>query len=608
MNKGKFIVLLVVTMQITACNQAGPDFSLLNSENTTDEEPADHKLVIYQTLVRHFGNTNETNKPYGSIVENGVGKFNDYTDLALDRIKEMGITHVWYTGVIEHATMTDYSAYGIAIDDPDIVKGRAGSPYAIKDYYDVAPDLAEDVPNRMAEFEALVQRTHASELKVIIDFIPNHVARTYVSDAKPEGVSDFGADDDTSVAFSPTNDYYYLPGEKIIMPKGYNAGGDGFSHPMKDGKFDEFPAKVTGNNVFSAEPSLNDWSETVKLNYGIDIQGGNIHHFDPKPPVWNKMRDILLFWAAKGVDGFRCDVAEFVPVEFWGWVISEVKAEYPDMLFIAEAYDPNAYHRFLEQGKFDYLYDKVGLYDGLKKLIRNEAGADVADIRYVWSEESRGFSNRMLRFLENHDEERIASRFFSDDPWLAVPAMVVTATLSASPVMIYAGQEVGEPAEGDEGFGGDDGRTSIFDYWGVPRHQQWMNGGQFDGGGLNDTTRHLREFYVRLLTVSRQHEAIREGRFYDLARANAQSEGFDQKVYAYLRFTEQEKVLVLANFDRVAKELNVVLPADVVDAFGLESKSLTFSDLLKGSTYLVADVAHGLTIEMPATSAVILAF
>lgn len=601
-------MVISIMVHASACNRKQVDYTQLNPENTTEEKAADHKLVVYQTLVRHFGNTNQTNKPYGSITENGVGKFDDYTPLALKKIKELGVTHVWYTGVIEHATMTDYTEYGIAFDDPDIVKGRAGSPYAIKDYYDVSPDLAVDVPNRMAEFEALVQRTHTADLKAIIDFVPNHVARTYASDAKPDGVSDFGADDDYSVSFSPTNDYYYLPGEAITMPEGYNAGGNGFSHPMKDGHFEEFPARVTGNNVFSSRPSLNDWSETVKLNYGVDVQDGNATYFDPTPPVWLKMRDILLYWAEKGVDGFRCDVAEMVPVEFWNWVITEVKIVHPDVLFIAEAYNPKQYGNFLEYGKFDYLYDKVGLYDGLKKLIRDEQDATVESIRHVWKDESRGFSNRMLRFLENHDEERIASRFFAGDPWYAVPAMVISSTLSAGPIMVYGGQEVGEPAEGDEGFGGDDGRTSIFDYWGVPRHQEWMNDGRFDGGRLSDSTRHLREFYYRLLTVSRKHEAIREGRFYDLTSANAQSEGFDEKVCAYLRFTENEKVLIIANFNRGERQLHVSFPNDVIAAFGLSGLSGSFSDLLGGNTYTVLDLVDGLEIEMPATSAVILAF
>ncbi len=599
-----------MVLGISACGNPQDNAASLDPANTTDEVVTDHKLIIYQTLVRHFGNTNTTNQYYGSIAENGSGKFNDFTPEALEALKALGITHIWYTGVIEHATMTDYSAYGIAVDDPDIVKGRAGSPYAIKDYYDVSPDLAVDVPKRMDEFEALVARTHGQGLKVIIDFIPNHVARTYQSDAKPAGVRDFGEDDDTSVAFSPTNDFYYIPDESVIMPEGYNAGGDAFSSPLKDGKFDEFPAKVTGNNVFSSQPSLHDWSETVKLNYGLDVQDDNKAYFDPKPPVWLKMRDILLFWAGKGVDGFRCDVAEMVPVEFWNWVITEVKKEYPDMLFIAEAYDRNQYRNFLESGLFDYLYDKVGLYDGLKKLIRNEPEANVADIRFVWNEESRGFSSRMLRFLENHDEERIASPHFAGDPWLAVPAMVVTATLSTGPVMIYSGQEVGEPAVGDEGYGGDDGRTSIFDYWGVPQHQKWVNGGRFDGGGLDEKEQELRSFYKKLLHISREHPAINSGRFYELTDADGGSSGLTNKTYAYLRFTAKERVLVVANFEREPKSLLVKFPRDVVEEFGLSEKEITFRDLLWDDSPVVtlSDISTGLPLELPASGVLILEF
>lgn len=600
----------IMVLGISACGNPQDNAASLDPANTTDEVVTDHKLIIYQTLVRHFGNTNTTNQYYGSIAENGSGKFNDFTPEALEALKALGITHIWYTGVIEHATMTDYSAYGIAVDDPDIVKGRAGSPYAIKDYYDVSPDLAVDVPKRMDEFEALVARTHGQGLKVIIDFIPNHVARTYQSDAKPAGVRDFGEDDDTSVAFSPTNDFYYIPDESVIMPEGYNAGGDAFSSPLKDGKFDEFPAKVTGNNVFSSQPSLHDWSETVKLNYGLDVQDDNKAYFDPKPPVWLKMRDILLFWAGKGVDGFRCDVAEMVPVEFWNWVITEVKKEYPDMLFIAEAYDRNQYRNFLESGLFDYLYDKVGLYDGLKKLIRNEPEANVADIRFVWNEESRGFSSRMLRFLENHDEERIASPHFAGDPWLAVPAMVVTATLSTGPVMIYSGQEVGEPAVGDEGYGGDDGRTSIFDYWGVPQHQKWVNGGRFDGGGLDEKEQELRSFYKKLLHISREHPAINSGRFYELTDADGGSSGLTNKTYAYLRFTAKERVLVVANFEREPKSLLVKFPRDVVEEFGLSEKEITFRDLLWDDSPVVtlSDISTGLPLELPASGVLILEF
>ncbi|MDQ3291368.1 MAG: alpha-amylase family glycosyl hydrolase, partial [Bacteroidota bacterium] len=285
----------------------------MNSQKTTEEPVIDNKFIIYQLMVRLFGNQNTTNKHYGSRDENGVGKFNDITDKALGEIQSLSVSHIWYTGVIEHATMTDYSAYGIKPDDPDVVKGIAGSPYAIKDYYDVNPDLAVEVPNRMAEFDALVRRTHQHKLKVIIDFVPNHVARTYNSDAKPAGIVDFGTTDDKTKAFSPKNDFYYIPGKPFIAPAGINAGGDFFKSPLKDGKFDENPAKATGNDVFSASPSLNDWFETIKLNYGVDYLDHRRTYFDPVPPVWEKMRDILVFWAKKEVDGFRCDMAEMVP-------------------------------------------------------------------------------------------------------------------------------------------------------------------------------------------------------------------------------------------------------------------------------------------------------
>jgi glycosidase len=516
-----------------------------------NEPISNHKLVIYQLLPRYFGNTNATNKLYGSKEENGVGKFNDITPKALQELKKLGISYVWYTGVIEHATMTDYSAYGIKQDDPDIVKGKAGSPYAIKDYYDVDPDLAVDVKNRMEEYQNLINRTHSEGLKMIMDFIPNHVARTYQSDAKPAGVIDFGSQDDKTKAYSPQNDYYYIPGKSFVVPAGTEAGGTAFTHPLKDGKFDENPAKVTGNNVFSEKPSIDDWYETMKLNYGYDLQNGK-NYLDPIPPVWTKMRDILVFWAKKGVDGFRCDVAEFIPVEFWHWVIPEVRKINPNMVFIAEAYDPSKYANYVSYGGFDYMYDKVGLYDALKALIKNEPTATVANIRKVIQSQEGGLSNHMLRFLENHDEERIASKGFAQQPEFAKAAMVVTATLGSGPVMIYSGQEVGEQGAGVEGFGGDDNRSTIFDYWGQPQHQQWLNGGKFDGGLLSPAQKSLRTFYQQLLTLVQSNKAIQSGTFTDVSVEL----GLGNTAMAYVRSTNTERVLVLANFSR-ANSVNI---------------------------------------------------
>jgi glycosidase len=567
-----------------------------------------HKHIIYQLLPRLFGNTNTTNKTYGSVEENGVGKLNDITDVALRELKAMGITHVWYTGVIEHATMTDHSAHGIRPDDPDVVKGRAGSPYAINDYYDIAPDLAVDVPNRMAEFEALVKRTHANGLKVIIDLVPNHVARTYKSDAKPDGVRDFGEDDDTTQAFSPKNDFYYIPGQAFKVPAFYNPGGDEFTSPLKDGQFDENPAKATGNDVFSAMPSINDWFETIKLNYGVDYLAGYQTHFDPLHTLWQKVHHILCFWAAKGVDGFRCDMVEHVPVEFWSWVIPEVKKQYPEVIFLGEAYDNTKYSSYIVNGHFDYLYDKVGLYDAVKRLIRNETYATIWDINRVVFHESYDFPERMLRFLENHDEERIASSHFAGDAWLAIPGMIVSATLSTGPVMVYSGQEVGEPAEGVPGFNEGNGRTTIFDYWGVPEHQKWLNNGRFDGGQLSDSQKQLRGFYSKLLNVSRQNEAIVSGKFYELMLINLeQGSGFDERVYVYLRYTDKQRILVLVNFHREARDLTVKFPADLITDLKITGE-LVLADLLGNQSYTADNIAQGLNITIPASAGFLLSF
>jgi len=520
---------------------------------------AQSKPIIYQLLPRLFGNKQTSNITYGTIEQNGSGKFNDINLKALDGIKELGVTHVWYTGVIAHASMTDYSAFGIKADDADVVKGRAGSPYAIRDYYDVDPDLAVDVKTRMKEFEALITRTHKKGMKVIIDFVPNHVARNYHSRMKPKGVEDFGVKDDMTKGFSPVNDYYYIPGEHFVVP-GQIVKNDPLKE-LKDLKFAEMPAKATGNNVFSKAPAENDWYETVKLNYGVDYVNGEKKYFDPKPPVWLKMRDILLYWGAKGVDGFRCDMAEMVPVEFWEWVVPEVKAKYPSLIFIGEAYNSAVYSTYLNKGHFDYLYDKVGLYDGLKRLIRNEPNADVKEIARVWQQETAGFGDRMLRFLENHDEERIASNGFAGDPLLALPAMVVSATLSGGPVMLYFGQEVGEPAKGIEGFGGDDNRTSIFDYWGVPEHQKWMNNGAFDGGLLTKEQKDLRTYYQKLMQIVSASDAIKNGQIYEMPVSG----NMNNRMYGYIRYTEKQRLLIIVNFDRTQTlETSVNLPEEIL--------------------------------------------
>lgn len=546
--------------------------SMLDTMNT--------RPVIYQMLTRLFGNTNTTNRPWGTMEENGVGRFADITPKALEAIRDLGVTHVWYTGVLEHAVLTDYTAFGIPLDDADVVKGRAGSPYSIKDYYDVNPDLAVSVPDRMTEFEHLVERTHQAGLKVIIDFVPNHVARSYGSDVKPAGVQDFGSQDDQSAAFKPSNNFYYIPGKAFKVPQGYNSLGDN-PFPTKDGKFDESPAKATGNDVFSAEPSVYDWFEAAKLNYGVDYLDSRKVHFDPIPDTWLKMRDILLFWAGKKIDGFRCDMAEMVPVEFWQWVTKEVRDKHPDFLFIAEIYNPHAYRDYIFTGGFDYLYDKVEMYDTLKHIIQNSASTD--DLPAIWQRQE-GIGSYMLRFLENHDEQRIASPFFAGDMKKGIPMMAASAFMHTGPVMLYFGQDVGEPGAGFSGFSGDDGRTTHFDYWGVPEHVKWVNEGAFDGGRLSEEQKSLQKTYQNILQACNDYEAFKFGAFYDLHYFNRSDEytGYSNKVYAFLRHSANQAVLVVVSFSETEELASIRIPTDAWERIGLAVDNVTIGR--KGGT------------------------
>ncbi len=542
---------------------------------------ASEKMVVYQVMTRLFGNSNTTNKVYGSLEENGVGKFNDFTEKALGEIRDLGHTHIWYTGVIEHAVLTDYTAYGIDLDDADVVKGRAGSPYAIKDYYDVNPDLAVSVEDRMAEFEALIRRTNEAGLKVIIDFVPNHVARKYDSDATPDGKAVFGENDDTTLAFSAQNNFYYLPGQPFEVPEGYVSLSLAHDFPTKDGFFDENPAKATGNDVFKAQPSVDDWFETIKLNYGVDIQGGGTKHFDPIPPTWTMMLDVLLYWAEKGVDGFRCDMAEMVPVEFWEWALKKVKEVYPDVIFIAEIYNPAEYRNYINQGGFDYLYDKVQLYDSLRLIIQDKSSTDHIA---VVQESLKDIAPKLLHFLENHDEQRLASPFFAGDARKGLPGLVVSALIDQGPMMIYFGQEVGEHGAGYSGFSGDDGRTTIFDYWGVPEHQKWMNGGQFEGG-LSDEQEALRAYYSKVLNIARTSEAIVSGEWEDLNHYNRNQnhENYSDRIYAFMRHTDKEQLIIVCNFNAEHSEnIKIDILSGLLDKIGLTNgTSVLLNDLLE---------------------------
>jgi len=590
----RFTLILVVLVAVSCGRKKEeiPPVPVMKSEP--------RKIIVYQLMTRLFGNKETVNKTYGTVQENGVGKFDDINDQALLALKEMGITHVWYTGVLEHAVITDYTSFGIPLDDADVVKGRAGSPYAIKDYYDVNPDLARSLPNRMKEFEALIERTHNHGMKVLIDFVPNHVARAYKSDAKPKGTLDLGEFDDNTVRFKASNNFYYIPGESFKVPAEYVALGDENEFPTKDGKFEETPAKVTGNDQFTSSPGVNEWFETVKLNYGVDIENGRTKYFDPVPDTWVKMKDILVYWANKKVDGFRCDMAEMVPVEFWHWVIPQVKAVNPEIIFVAEIYNPDAYRNYIDQGRFDYLYDKVLLYDTLRLLVNGQRST--VDIDAIQQRLS-GINANMLHFLENHDEQRIASRFFAGNPWKAVSAMVISATIDQGPVMIYFGQEVGEPGAGAEGFQDDDGRTTIFDYWGVPEHQKWMNGGTFDGALLSDDQKLLRSFYSTLLNLAASHPAITEGEYTDLTAFNIAEKNFNDDVFACVRYTPEKKLLIVAGFNPAARKISVALSPAIAEKLLLDkNKNYQLKELLwQGEEFEL--VENEVRLELPAYGA-----
>lgn len=567
-------------------------------QNHITKMPDNSKIHIYQMLPRLFSNVNENNIEHGTIEENGVGKMNDITSKALSEIKKLGITHIWYTGIIEHATQTDYSEYGISGDNPYIVKGRAGSPYAIKDYYDVSPELAVNVDERMQELEDLIKRTHDEGLKVIIDFVPNHLARAYCSDAKPKGIIDFGDDDDYTKAFDANNNFYYLPDEAFKLPENYSPLYINEQTP----KYEERPAKVTGNDVFNAHPSESDWFETVKLNYGVDYINGGREHFEPIPDTWHKMLEVLLFWCKKGVDGFRCDMIEMVPVSFWQWSVNQIKEKYPHCLLIGEAYNPENYRDYVFSGGFDYLYDKDGFYDIIRDVMTGSKNTD--SITSVWQAQE-GIEQYMLRFLENHDEQRIASHFFTGNAMKGIPAMALAVLMGRGPTMVYFGQELGEPAAKAEGFKGNDGRTSIFDYCAVPELQKWVNNLKFNTERLSKSQVSLRASYAYLLKLSSKSNAIKSGSFYDLQWANRQDEfiGYSDMVYAFLRHHEEERLLIIVSFnDKSSEKCIVRIPHHAITFIGQEKKRLSkITDLNSKEHYYPVnkkgDVTISLTIE-----------
>ena len=535
-----------------------------------------NKIIIYQIFTRLFGNRNNNNIVNGSMAENGCAKFNDIDSKTLKRISELGATHIWLTGVVRHATATSYAENGIPDGCSAIVKGKAGSPYAITDYYDVDPDLAVNVDGRMHEFEQLVSRIHHAGLKVITDFVPNHVARQYHSVKKPEGVRDLGEDDDRNMGFSTANNFYYCVGEE-------------FAPSIDKGDYSEFPARATGNDKFDAHPGKNDWYETVKLNYGTDYcdAGGRSVHFDPVPDTWHKMLHILKFWASKGIDGVRCDMAEMVPAEFWKWATGSVREDFPQFMFIGEVYNPSLYREYVASG-FDYLYDKVGMYDRVRNIMRGEG--DAAEITWQW-QNTDDINSHMLYFLENHDEQRIASDFFAGNAEKGIPATIVCALMRSNPFMLYAGQEYGERGMDCEGFSGTDGRTTIFDYW-CPSS---LYHGYVNRRMLSTAEKALHKQYCNILNVAAKEKAVDEGAFFDLMYANLDNAEFDKRrVYAFLRKCDDELLVVAANFSDQQRSTSIRIPAHAFEFLGLPEGSFNATDILSGSSHEVCLAKDGM--------------
>ena len=549
---------------------------------------AHEKLIIYQMFPRLLTNMNDTCQPYGTLATNGSGKMNDIDAKLLKSIKGLGVNAIWYTGIIEHATKEAFP--GIPADNPYVVKGQAGSPYAIKDYYDISPEIATSVPDRMNEFEALIERTHKAGLKVIIDFVPNHTARCYHSDVAPLEVKDFGSGDDTTKFFSPQNNYYYLTNQQ-------------FNPQFPIGDYVEFPAKATGNNAYTAFPGVNDWYETVKLNYGYD-PGNGFQATDPVPDTWLKMLSILRFWASKGVDGFRCDMVFMVPQVFWHWAIPQVKKDYPSLIFIGEIYDVGLYRPFLDYCGFDYLYDKVNLYDTLVGIQTH--GTSAARLTDCW-QSVEGIAPQMLNFLENHDEVRFGSAAYAGDPSLVIPSLVVSAMFNTGPFMIYFGQELGESATDNEGFAGDNNRTTIFDFWSYDVMRRWYDGGKCSIAKLTQKEKWLRKMYSKILHLCNSEKAVSEGSFFDLMYVNLQNPTFSpHSGFAFLRHHGDETLLIVANFSADDIRPKLTIPQAAFSMMDLPVGKVKATELLTDKTAELSLLPDGQTaVSVPAHYAAI---
>ncbi len=555
-------------------------------------------------MVRHFGNTCETPTADGTIAENGCGKFDDINDAALAAIKDLGITHIWLTGVLEQASSTAYPDR--PADNPLLVKGKAGSPYAIRDYFDVCPDYAVDPARRLDEFRALLARMKRHRLKAVIDFVPNHVARSYSSDIRPD--LSFGKDDDTSSFFDINNNFYYLGAL-------HQGGGPPLRLPTEQGPQPYPPessfGRVTGNNVISWTPSIHDWFETIKLNYGHNFTVGpprdDLHPLPPPdaaakdtPDTWQKMDAILAYWQEMGVDGFRVDMAHMIPMAYWAWQTRRCKKRDAGTFFMAEAYDNdpskltdgNVLEELLAAG-FDAVYDDP-TYDIIKHTV--EGGKWANDIDSTANPFSPLF-HRSLRYAENHDEVRLASagNWAGCGGEIGIPVSAILFGLGRGPIMLYNGQETGEPADGAEGFSGDDGRSSIFDYGSLPTLVPWVNNHRYDGARLTPAQKNLRAYYARLLKLCAQ-PAFAHGDFYGLNHANRDNARYGRLphehtsghwLHSFLRRdpSSGQAFLVVVNLhpSETLEDVHIQIPDDAVKWLGgkyPQCDKLTFTDRL----------------------------
>lgn len=556
--------------------------------------------VIYQLMVRTFGNTCETSQPNGSITQNGCGKFADITPVALASLKRMGFTHLWLTGVLEQSSCTAYP--NRPADDPAVVKGLAGSPYAIKDYFDVCPDYALVPDQRMDEFKSLLARCKSSGFRVLIDFVPNHVARSYASDVRPD--LSFGHDDDPSEFFVRDNHFFYLndqhPGGGPPLKLPSPADLDGVTLYAPESRI----GRVSGNNVVSWQPSKHDWFETAKLNYGHDFTTGrNTSHLPgPKahdaevPKTWRTMDAILAYWQAVGVDGFRADMAHMVPMEFWRWAIHRCHDRNAQVFFVAEAYDNDpakltdgqVLDALIDAG-FNAVYDAT-CYDIIQGIY--QAGKWANDLDPLTFSGKR--FHQSLRYAENHDEVRLANPNHWGGLGMKVgkPVSAVLFAMGCGPVMLYNGQEVGEPAVSSHD-GGTHARTSILDYLSMPEFAKWVNGHAFDGDRLSNEQKSLRDWYGKLIGVT-QARAFTSGHFYGLNHDNKENPAFGRVgdetcsghwLYAFLRRDSKsgQAFLVLVNFhgSETLRNVRIRIPSDAQCFLGRTGDdSWTFSDRL----------------------------